>query len=102
MVTPDLSALVTAIDRTRLLVSTETATAHLGAAADAPMVGIIGGGHYGRFAPWARSARQRWVEWKLPCFGCNWNCIHSAPLCITDLPPRLILDTTDELLNTRP
>ncbi len=100
MVTPDLAGLVMAIDRTRLLVATETATAHLGAAADAPMVGIIGGGHYGRFAPWIRSNRQRWVEWKLPCFGCNWSCIHSSPLCITDLPPRLVLTTIDELLDT--
>ena len=100
MVTPDLSALVTAIDRTRLLVATETATAHLGAAADAPMVGIIGGGHYGRFAPWTRSTRQRWAEWKLPCYGCNWRCIHSSPLCITELPPSLVLRAADELLDT--
>jgi ADP-heptose:LPS heptosyltransferase len=97
--TPSLPALVDVLDRASLLVATETATAHLGAAADLPMVGIIGGGHYGRFAPWRTSSRQQWVHWPLPCYGCNWSCIHPSPICITQIPHDRVLRAAHEVLD---
>ena len=98
LLTPNVPALIAAVGRTRLLVSTETGTSHLGTAADVPMLGIIGGGHYGLFGPWRRSGRQRWVSRQLPCYGCNWKCVHPRALCITDIPDVEILRAADEIL----
>ncbi len=66
-----------------LVVSVETATAHLAASFDRPAVILIGGGHFGEFGPWRRSARQVWLTHPLDCFGCNWKCIHPEPYCLT-------------------
>lgn len=98
MLTQDMPALINAVDRAQLLFSTDTGTAHLGGAADAPMIALIGGAHHGIFAPWRRSARQRWLDWKLPCYGCNWQCVHPQALCITEIPHALVRQTADELL----
>ena len=68
-----------------LVVTVETATAHLAATFDRPAVILIGGGHYGEFGPWQRSARQVWVTHQVECFGCNWSCIHPEPLCLTQI-----------------
>jgi ADP-heptose:LPS heptosyltransferase len=65
------------------VVSVETATAHFAAAFDRPAILLIGGGHYGQFGPWARSARQHWVTNSISCFGCNWACIQPEPYCVT-------------------
>ena len=101
MLTPTMAALVEAVHRTRLLVSTDTGTAHLGGAANAPMIAFIGGAHHGIFAPWVRSERQRWLDHRLPCYGCNWQCIHPRALCITDIPTAEVLNAADKVLATQ-
>ncbi len=98
LLTRDMSDLMAAIGGAGLLLSTDTGTAHIGAAMDAPMIGLIGGAHYGIFAPWRRSKRQRWLNHRLPCYGCNWNCIHPRALCIQDVPPEATRTAADEIL----
>lgn len=68
----------------------ESAGAHLAASMDVPAVVIIGGGHYGMFAPWSSSPRQVWLTEKLDCFGCDWNCSKTKPLCIHNVTPQNI------------
>ena len=79
----DLPALVRLVASAALVVTTETSIAHLAAALDQPTLIIIGGGHYGWFAPWRRSDKQVWLTNKLPCFDCNWRCLYPEPICIT-------------------
>jgi ADP-heptose:LPS heptosyltransferase len=66
-----------------LVLTVETATAHLAAAFDRPALILIGGGHYGEFGPWRRSPRQIWLTHSMDCFGCNWDCIYPEPFCLT-------------------
>ena len=68
------------------VISVETATAHIAVALNRPTVGIIGGGHYGYFAPWDYSSSQIWVTNKMDCFHCNWECIYNTAHCIVDIP----------------
>jgi len=72
-----------AVAGAELVVTVETATAHLAAAFDRPAVILIGGGHFGEFGPWARSARQVWLTHRIDCFDCNWRCVHPEPYCLT-------------------
>jgi ADP-heptose:LPS heptosyltransferase len=83
---PNLPALVDLIASAAVVLTAESSTAHIAAALDRPALSLIGGGHFGWFAPWGRSAKQVWLTNRLPCFDCNWRCPYPEPLCITQIP----------------
>jgi len=74
----------------RLVLAPESAPAHLVTAMNKPGVFLLGGGHYDMFAPWRSSALQIWLNHPLRCYQCDWNCIHSEPFCVTQIPPAAI------------
>jgi ADP-heptose:LPS heptosyltransferase len=79
----------------RVVIANETGAAHVAAAAGAPVVCVMGGGHYGRFLPYqveqgGRAVTLHPVSRNMDCFGCNWNCIYArAPgepvKCVRDI-----------------
>jgi ADP-heptose:LPS heptosyltransferase len=75
-----------------LVLTVETATAHLATALDRNTIVLIGGGHYGEFGPWRRSPRQVWLTERMDCFGCDWRCIHPAPYCLTQVAANLLVE----------
>lgn len=81
-----------------LVLSVETVTAHLAVALDAYLVCILGGGHFGEFAPYKRSSRQVWLYERLMCYGCNWNCIYESPHCLSLIAPEIVLNTVKQVL----
>jgi ADP-heptose:LPS heptosyltransferase len=87
------------VSRAKFIISMESATAHIATALDKPMIAILGGGHYNQHAPWRKSKKQVWLTHSLPCFGCNWNCIHPKPYCISCIQPKEILDAFDLLFH---
>ena len=80
-----LSAFVGLVAKAGLVLTAESSGAHIAAALDKPVMVLIGGGHYGWFAPWRRSAKQVWLTRKLPCFDCNWRCPYPEPFCLTKI-----------------
>jgi len=69
------------ISKARLCVSSESAAAHLAAAAGCPHVVLTGGGHPGRFMPYSKLTKM--VYKKMDCFGCNWKCKYGKDIkCI--------------------
>lgn len=82
---PDLPALVRLVASAALVCAAESSTAHIATALDRPTLVLIGGGHFGWFAPWRRSAKQVWLTHRLPCFDCNWHCPYPEPFCITNI-----------------
>jgi ADP-heptose:LPS heptosyltransferase len=89
-----------AIAGARLVLTVETSGAHLAAAFDRPAVILIGGGHYGQFGPWWRSARQIWLTVPMDCFGCGWRCIHPEPYCLTHITPKQVLAAIHQVQTT--
>ncbi len=87
-----LRDLTNAINGAQLILTVDTLAAHLAVIADAPMVAILGGGQHGDFAPWQRSARQRWVTHPLPCYNCGWACHRPRVECIQDISPAAVID----------
>ena len=86
--TPEsLKAFLEQVGAARCVVSAETAAAHLATAMDKPAVIFLGGGHFGQFAPWVRSSRQRWLFHPMDCFQCDWKCRFDRPLCLTEIDP---------------
>ena len=100
MVTADIPALVQALAASAMVLTTETATAHLATALNRPMVCLLGGGHYGCFAPWAVSRRQTWVSHPMDCYHCHWECRHPEPYCITGITPDRLMQAMQTIWNT--
>lgn len=79
----------------RAVLTVDTATAHIATALDLPTVVVLGGGHFGLFGPWRKSARQVWVTKHLPCYHCNWLCHEPEPYCITRIPSDSIVQAME-------
>lgn len=86
------------IAEARLVVTVESAAAHLATALDQPAVIVTGGGHFGRYAPWGESPRQRWVHHPLACYDCNWQCRRPRVECLEDLPPTAVATAIAEVM----
>jgi len=61
------------------LVGNETSAIHFAAAVSTPAFCLLGGGHYGRFMPYAIESETEKslpvpIIHKMDCFGCNWQC----------------------------
>jgi ADP-heptose:LPS heptosyltransferase len=77
-----LRQMVEVIRRCRLLIGVETGALHIATALGVPSVGILGGGHFGRFYPWGNPAVHRVAASRMDCYGCQWRCVHGDFRCI--------------------
>ncbi|QWF70938.1 glycosyltransferase family 9 protein [Methylomonas paludis] len=60
-----------------LLIGNETSAIHIATAVNTASVCILGGGHFGRFLPYAHNLtgiKPYSVNLYMPCFNCNWIC----------------------------
>jgi ADP-heptose:LPS heptosyltransferase len=71
-----LSELITLIGNADLVISNETSAVHIAAATKTKSICLLGGGHFGRFAPYPGRAENNplCVYEKMDCYNCNWNC----------------------------
>jgi len=62
----------------KLVITNDSAGMHLAVMLHRPVVAIAGGGLPERYHPYPAwtGARLKVVERRMPCYGCNWNCIH--------------------------
>ena len=90
--------LVDAIASSQIVLSVETATAHIAATLDRPLVALLGGGHHGWFAPWRKSNRQIWLSHHVPCFHCSWACSQPEPICITQVKSKAVETAVEQVL----
>lgn len=72
----------------------ETGLAQIAAAVELPHAIVLGGGHFGRFAP--TSAHTHAACLPLDCYGCNWSCTRERTECIEDIPEALVLQALKE------
>lgn len=82
--------LVEGLHRCDAVLTQETAALHIATALCKPTVGIIGGGHYGRFYPWGDAAINRVAHVPMDCYWCNWRCRYDSIRCIQEISANLI------------
>lgn len=80
-----------------VVLSAESAPLHIATAIGKPTVGIIGGGHFGRFYPWGDPEINRVVCKPMDCYSCNWDCPNSNAPCVKDIPTSAITCEIDYL-----
>lgn len=80
-----LSEMCGLIGKASVLLTNDTGAGHIGIAEGCPTVVITPGNHVGRFFPYPDhlGVRQISVLHEMPCFGCDWHCVH------TEIPPGL-------------
>jgi len=93
-----LRELVKNISLCDLLVSMDSSGLHIAIAAGIPTVGIVGGGHYGRFVPWGNNDRNVFLIKSLDCYHCNWFCTRDFPECVHGVCPHEVAETAERLL----
>ncbi len=76
------------IARCKLGFGAETGSAHIATALGTPVVVLLGGGHFGRFMPYAASHSAAVLP--LNCFNCNWRCPFERTHCVQDVDPALL------------
>ena len=68
------------LSQSRLTISNDTGVVYLSSAVGTLSVCIVGGGHFGRFVPYpdlpGQTNNLKEVFHKMPCYGCNWECIY--------------------------
>jgi ADP-heptose:LPS heptosyltransferase len=74
-----LCDMVEILRNAQLLVANDSAAVHIATATKTPTVCILGGGHFGRFLPYAPENNQCIcssiaVFNQMSCYGCNWRC----------------------------
>jgi ADP-heptose:LPS heptosyltransferase len=64
------------IGNAALVIANETSAIHIAAATQTKSICILGGGHFGRFAPYPVYLANKpvCVYEKMDCYYCNWNC----------------------------
>lgn len=93
-----LRELVKTIHSCDLFIGMDTSGLHIAIAANVPTIGIVGGGHFGRFVPWGDSTRNIFLTKKMECFHCNWACSKNEVECIKGVSPRDVASTAKKLL----
>jgi len=83
---------IATVGSARLVFSMDSATAHIAAASGTPGVALLGGGHFGCFAPWSKNDTFTWLSKPLPCFHCEWLCTRAENECLTTIRPAAIAD----------
>ncbi|MDH5525497.1 MAG: hypothetical protein OEY01_16125 [Desulfobulbaceae bacterium] len=81
-----------------LFIGMDTSGLHLAIVAGVPTIGIIGGGHYGRFVPWGDKAKNIFLCRELACFWCNWLCVQERAECIQGVTPLEVVNAGKKLL----
>ncbi|MDF2433618.1 MAG: hypothetical protein JWP44_3249 [Mucilaginibacter sp.] len=71
-----LIQLIDIIGNASLVIANETSAIHIAAATQTKSICILGGGHFGRFAPYPEQFIHKplCLYQKLDCYYCNWNC----------------------------
>ena len=101
-----LSQTTALIARSELLISNESGLFHISKWVNRPVIGIIGGGHFGWFAPYPGdiySADDEICFERMPCYNCNWNCIYKVPVqdpfpCVSAVSANTVIEKCAKVL----
>lgn len=82
-----------------VVVGVDTGLTHIAAALGIPNVLVYGGGHFGRFFPYAASTVAAALP--LDCYNCNWHCKFQNVHCTEDIEPRTVIRAFEEAYRSK-
>lgn len=94
-----LLVLASLFESCALYIGNDTGPLHLAVNVGTATLGILGGGHFGRFYPYGDLSRHRAVFKEMECYHCNWKCIHDSIRCIQDITVDDVWAATQRIMN---
>lgn len=88
------------IYNSELYIGNDSGLTHIAYRLGKPVFILLGGGCYGKYFPYKKlneGSKEYYKE--LPCFGCDWKCIHFKPYCITEISKKVVLNDILQYLN---
>lgn len=95
-----LRELVRTISCCDLFISMETSGLHMAIAANVPTIGVVGGGHFGRFVPWGNPSKHLFMTQKMECFHCKWQCSKNEVECVKGVSPFEVAIAAEKFLKS--
>ncbi len=102
-----LPQLVELVGNAALVIANETSAVHIAAATKTKSICVLGGGHFGRFAPYPDHIESKpvCVYYRMDCYHCNWNCIYQTSEnepypCISNVSLERVWQITSQILPT--
>ena len=86
------------IKRSKILVASDSALAHIACAVGTQNLVILGGGHFWRFLPYSNLTSV--VCLPLACYGCQWKCVYDRVHCVKDIAPETLVKALRETMRT--
>ena len=96
---PELAELYT---RCSLVVANDTGPLHVAIAVGTATVCVLGGGQFGRFAPYGDANRHKFVFKEMDCFGCGWDCVYESNRCVEGIEVTRVLEATSTFVISEP
>jgi ADP-heptose:LPS heptosyltransferase len=100
-----LVRLIELIGNAALVIANETSAVHIAAATQTNAICVLGGGHFGRFAPYPDGLLNKplCVLEKMECYHCNWDCRFQTKAgepypCISNISLEKVWQATLQLL----
>lgn len=88
----ELSSIPGIIKDAELFIGNDSGLTHLALRTGKKVIGIIGGGCYGKYFPYKEGKDVKYFYHELSCFGCEWNCIYDELYCLTNINSQKIID----------
>ena len=82
--------MIEGLRRADVVLSADAAPLHVATALGRPTVGIMGGGHFGRFYPWGDPEINRVVNRPMDCYWCDWRCRYPTFRCVEEIAPAAV------------
>ncbi len=80
-----LNDMILLINGAREVISSDSAPLHIAIALKKKTYATVGGGQWGRFFPWDNIKNVNWLNKKMDCFQCNWNCKYDDYRCVSNI-----------------
>jgi hypothetical protein len=97
--TKSILEVISLINCSAAVLTMDSAPAHIAICCGTPSVSILAGGQYGHFAPYGNPDTNVWLSHRTECYGCNWQCPHPEPYCITRIEDQVIGESLTRLLS---
>ncbi len=86
------------IAQSLFFIGNDSGLTHIALKFKIPLLGILGGGNFGRYLPYNESTTTKFVYHKLDCFNCEWYCKYEKPLCLTNITVDEVFSECEEIL----
>lgn len=94
---PNLRALAWLIENSRLLITLDTGTLHIGAATNTPIIALFGPSDPAKYGPWGKNVTYVRTDESLDCWPCDQKATCGGQnVCMRSLLPEKIIDRIRE------